>query len=156
MSTRMKKAATVIVAAVAAAQLVRPSRVNPPIDPARTIEAHVGSGSALAAVLRRSCGDCHSYRTVWPRAAQIAPLSWAMASAVAQGRRAVNFSEWDTYPPEARRALLSASCADASSGKMPGVYTLVRPESRLSPQDIETICTAARYVGAQARERGTK
>jgi hypothetical protein len=40
--------------------------------------------------------------------------------------------------------LLSASCKDASTGKMPGVYTLVRPETQLSASDIEMICAAAR------------
>lgn len=144
MSTRMKKAAVVVVAAVAAAQLVRPSRVNPPVDPARAIDADAAAGSALAAVLDRSCRDCHSNRTVWPRAAAIAPLSWVMASAVARGRSAVNFSEWGTYPPAVRRTLLATSCDDVSSGKMPSVYTLVRPESRLSAQDIATICAASK------------
>jgi hypothetical protein len=36
------------------------------------------------------------------------------------------------------------SCQDATEGKMPGVYSLIRPETRLSDQDIQTICTAAR------------
>lgn len=155
MSRRILKAATVLVAALAAAQFVRPSRANPPIDPARTIEAQAGTASALAAVLDRSCRDCHSNRTVWPRAAEIAPLSWVMASAVTKGRRAVNFSEWGAYPPAVRRTLLSASCDDASSGKMPSIYTLVRPETRLSPQDVETICAAAQ-AGVQALAGGSK
>ena len=152
MSRRITKAATILVIAVAAAQLIRPGHANPPVDPGRTIEAQPGTGSALAAVLDRSCRDCHSNRTVWPRAAEIAPLSWVMASAVTSGRRAVNFSEWGAYSPAQRRTLLSASCEDATSGKMPSVYTLIRPESRLSSQDIETICAAARQAGVQAVE----
>jgi hypothetical protein len=72
-----------------------------------------------------------------------------MASAVAKGREAVNFSEWGAYSPDVQRTLLSTSCQDASSGKMPGFYTLVRPETRLSPKDVETICTAARQAEAQ-------
>ena len=40
--------------------------------------------------------------------------------------------------------LLAASCDDVKSGKMPGPYTRLRPETRLSPQDVETICAAAR------------
>ena len=31
-----------------------------------------------------------------------------------------------------------------TNGKMPGAYTLLRTETRLSPQDVETICAAAR------------
>ena len=39
--------------------------------------------------------------------------------------------------------LLAASCDDAASGRMPGVYAAIRPQTRLSQQDIKTICAAA-------------
>jgi hypothetical protein len=75
-------------------------------------------------------------------------VAWLMAYAVTEGRKAVNYSEWASYRPELQRTLLSASCRDASTGKMPGAYTLVRPETRLSSSDIETICAAARQLEA--------
>jgi heme-binding protein len=154
MTRRLKQASVVFVVVFAAAQLVRPARGNPPIDSSRTIRTHAGT-TGLAAVLDRSCRDCHSNATVWPWYTQIAPVSWLMASAVTKGRDAVNFSEWSTYTPDVQRLLLSTSCHDVSSGRMPGVYTLVRPETRLSPQDIETICTAAQ-AAAQTLAGGSK
>ena len=152
MRRRVKQVAVVFVIAFAAAQLIRPERANPITDADRTIQAHVGTTRELAAVLDRSCRDCHSNHTVWPWYTQIAPLSWLMAQGVAEGRKAVNFSEWADYPPDVQRMLLSASCEDVSSGTMPGPYTLLRPETRLSPQDIETICAAARQADANAAE----
>ena len=152
MSRRLKQAALVFVLVFVSAQFVRPERGNPPIDESRTIQTHVGTEIGLAAVLKRSCGDCHSNETVWPWYTQIAPLSWLMARGVAEGRKAVNFSEWAGYPPEVQRTLLSVSCQDVSSGKMPGPYTLVRPETKLSPQDIETICAASRQADANAAD----
>lgn len=145
MGRRLLVAAGTFVVVVAAAQLVRPERANPPIDPSRTIQAHVGTASGLGAVLDRACGQCHSNATVWPWYTRIAPVSWLMAYGVKAGRKAVNFSEWAAYPPERQRKLLVASCDDASSGKMPGSpYTLLYPETRLSAQDVDTICAAAR------------
>ena len=73
-----------------------------------------------------------------------------MAYGVTEGRKAVNFSEWAAYPPEQQRMLLVVSCQDASNGKMPGPYTLLHPETRLSTQDVETICAAARQAEADA------
>jgi len=143
-SRRLKQAAVVLVVVLAAAQLVRPGRANPPTDPSRTIQATLGTTSALPAVLERACGDCHSNNTVSSWYTQVAPLSWLMARSVAEGRNAVNFSEWAGYPPDVQRTLMSASCDDATSGKMPGPYALFRPEAKLSPQDIDTICAAAR------------
>jgi hypothetical protein len=150
MGRRLKQAAVVLVVIFAASQLIRPDRTNPPTDISRTIQAQAGAASGLAAVLDRSCRDCHSNDTVWPSYAQVAPLSWLMARGVAEGRKAVNFSEWGGYSPAAQRALLSASCDDASSGRMPGAYTFFKPETRLSAQDIQTICAAAHEVNAHA------
>ena len=152
MRRRLKQAAVVAVLVFASAQLVRPERANPATDPGRTIQAHVGAASGLPAVLDRSCRDCHSNATVWPWYTQIAPLSWLMAYGVKQGRKAVNFSEWAAYPPELQRAMLVASCQDVSAGKMPGPYTLLHPETRLSAQDIDTICAAPRQAEASGEK----
>jgi len=154
MSRRLTQAAVVFVALFAAAQLLRPERSNPTTDPSRTIQAHVPNSSQLPAVLDRACGDCHSNNTVWPSYAQIAPLSWVLARAVAEGRSAVNYSKWGAYSPGQRRTLLAASCHDASTGRMPGgAWTLLHPEARLSSQDIETICAASRQVETNTAEQ---
>jgi hypothetical protein len=150
MRRRLKQAALVFMVVFVAAQFVRPDPSNPSTDPSRTIQTHVGTASGLGAVLDRSCGDCHSNNTVWPWYTGVAPVSWLMASGVKKGREAVNFSEWSSYSQDAQRLMLSASCQDAKAGKMPGPYTLVRPETKLSPQDIETICAAARQTEARA------
>jgi hypothetical protein len=143
----------VFVIVLAAAQLVRPGRVNPPIDAGRTIQAHVGTTSGLGAVLDRACRECHSNATVWPWYTRIAPVSWALAYGVSAGRRAVNFSEWGAYQPAEQRTLLAASCDDASTGRMPGAWTMVHPEAKLSASDVETICAAARDVETAAARR---
>jgi len=70
-----------------------------------------------------------------------------IANGVAEGRSVLNFSEWTTYSPAQQQMLLAASCQTATDGTMPGsAWTLLHPEARLSTQDIETICTAARQV----------
>jgi hypothetical protein len=63
MGRRLKQAAVVFLVIFAVSQLIRPDRTNPPTDISRTIEARVGTASGLAAVLDRSCGDCHSAMT---------------------------------------------------------------------------------------------
>lgn len=148
MSRRIAQAVVVFVVVFSAAQLVRPERTNPITDPGGTIGAHPGAASGLAPILDRACGDCHSNATVWRSYTRIAPLSWLMAYAVTQGRKAVNFSEWSAYSSEQQRLLLDISCQDVTTGKMPSVYTLLRPETRLSPQDIGAICAAARGAAA--------
>ncbi len=144
MTRRLIQVAVVFLVVLAAAQLVRPDRANPPIDPTRTIQAHIGAASGLAGIVDRSCRDCHSNATVWPWYTQVAPLSWLMARGVNEGRKAVNFSEWGSYSPTQQRMLLSASCDDVSAGRMPGPWTFLHPEAKLSVQDVEAFCAAAR------------
>ena len=151
MSKRIKQAALILVVVFPAAQLIRPERANPPTDVSRTIQAHVRTPSELGAVLDRSCRDCHSNETVWPWYTQIAPVSWLMAYGVKEGRKVVNFSEWAAYDREQQRALMTLSCQDVSAGRMPGPYALLHPEMRLSTQDIETICGAARQLEAEGK-----
>lgn len=148
MGRRAKKAIAVfvvgLVALFAVSQLIGPERTNPSTDSSQTIKAYQGS-SALVAVLDRSCNDCHSNTTDWSRYTKIAPVSWIVTYSVNGGRKVLNFSEWGRYTALQQHALLTASCNDARQGTMPGsTYTMLRPEARLSPQDIEIICAAAR------------
>ena len=154
---RLKKVAigfvVFVVVAFAAAQLVRPERTNPATDSTRTIQAH--AGPALVAVLDRACGDCHSNATVWARYTQVAPLSWVIVRGVTEARKVLNFSEWGAYSPNDQRDLLHASCRDATDGSMPmRPYLALRPEARLSPQDVQTICEASRQADANAAGDG--
>lgn len=148
-------ALVVVFAVFGAAQLVRPARTNPAIDPAQTIEVQLGTASGLIAVLDRACADCHSNATVWERYPRIVPVSWAVALGVRQGRQALNFSEWGAYSPVVRRKLLDASCRDARRGSMPmPIYLRLRSEARLTASDVETICAAARDLGVTSAGDG--
>jgi hypothetical protein len=60
-----------------------PVVAEPPWDSAQT--------RALAV---RACFDCHSNETQWPLYSRVAPVSLLVAHDVAEGRRALNFSEW--------------------------------------------------------------
>ena len=144
MKKRLLQVSLALAAILAIAQFVRPDLSGPPIDQRRTIQAQVGTSPALAAVLRRSCGDCHSSETVRPAwFTRVAPVSWVMAYAVREGRKAVNFSEWAAYPPDRQKSLLGLSWSAVSAGRMSGTYTTFRAETKLSTGDIETICAAA-------------
>src|SRR5262245_54213878 len=138
---RLKQAAVFMVVLFVAAQLIRPDRANPQVIPDHAI------GAPLAPLLDRACGDCHSNGTVWPWYSEVAPVSWLMAYGVKEGRKAVNFSEWTTYPADRQRQLLALSCADVSANRMPGsAWISLHPEARLSPREIEMICATARQT----------
>jgi hypothetical protein len=134
-----------LAAVLASAQLVQPESPKLRTEPSHTIQATLPASSALGPVLERACGDCHSNTPPSGWYARVSPLSFIIARGASEGRMAVNFSEWTGYASERKRALLLASCADARSGRMPvAAYTRLRPEAKLSAQDVETICEASR------------
>ena len=155
MRKRIMQVAAGILIVFAAIQLVRPERTDLPIDPGRAIQAQQEITPQLVTVLERACNNCHSNRSVWPSYTAIAPLSWLVARGVTLGRQALNFSEWASYSPDQRQALLALSCKDVKEGRMPmSAYTVMYPEAKLSAQDIEVVCTAS--PTSRAAESGTR
>jgi hypothetical protein len=136
---------------LAAIQLVRPARTNPPIERHRTLEAVVGADHPALRVIDRSCRDCHSNATTSPWYSNVAPASWLVVRDVAKGREELNFSEWSSYRAEPQRKLLKKSCEEVREGEMPlGIYTLVHGTTRLTPADVEAVCSLAQMELARS------
>jgi hypothetical protein len=143
-----KYLAIFFIVALVGAQAVRLERTNPPVDEARTLARMVDVAPAAAAVLERACRDCHSNRTEWPWYSKVAPVSWFVIDHVNHGRSHLNFSEWSSYQPDRRRELLEGVCKETRGGAMPlPSYTWIHWNARLSPADIEALCS----LGASAQ-----
>ncbi len=141
----MRRAARIagVGAAIAAAalQFARPERDNPPVDPARTLEALAPMTPAAAAVFDRACRDCHSNRTRWPWYSQVAPVSWLVAGHVNHARSHINVSDWALLPAADMPRLAYGMCRLAREGSMPlASYQWLHRDARLSPEDVEALC----------------
>jgi Haem-binding domain len=73
----------------------------------------------VAAILRRSCYDCHTHETKWPLYARLAPGSWLMARDVHNGRNHLNFSKWGGVDEDERKDDLENCWEQVESGAMP-------------------------------------
>jgi hypothetical protein len=132
---------------LAAIQLVRPARVNPPTDTSRTFRSLNGAQASAIDVIDRSCRDCHTNDTTWPWYSHVAPVSWLLAHDVNEGRAELNFSEWAAYSPDKQRKLLKKSCDEVKEGEMPmSIYTVMHPAAKLSASDIDTMCSLAQIA----------
>jgi hypothetical protein len=57
------------------------------------------------------------------------------------GREALNFSDWTSYPPDREAKLLAQACDEVTEGEMPGFpYTLIHRGARLTTAEIAAIC----------------
>ncbi len=88
-------------------------------------------------ILRRSCYDCHSNETIWPWYSRVAPVSWLVVHDAHEGRRHLNFSEWQGTPNQAQQEHASEIPKQVKSGDMPLWYYLpLHRAARLSADDI--------------------
>jgi hypothetical protein len=158
----VKLAAIALAALFAAAQFVRPARTNPAVAREESIESHVRMTPEVAALLERSCDDCHSNRTDWPWYSNVAPASWFVIDHVDHGRSHLNFSEWARLDDSEADEMLDQMCREAKSGAMPlDSYTLLHGDAKLSPTDVKTLCDWAhverqRIAAAQGAARSAR
>jgi len=102
---------------------------NPPI-----VREPSWDSLATRSLVKRACFDCHSNETIWPWYSRIAPVSWLVRYDVDEGRRELNFSDWQNGAREGERA--DKIHKEISKGEMPPLgFRLAHPEARLS--DVE-------------------
>lgn len=131
-----------LLTAFAASQAVRPERSNPPSEAAESLANAPGLPAGVAAILDRSCRDCHSNQTRWPWYSHVAPASWLVIDHVNHGRSHFNYSTWRRYTPAEQAKLLEGSCELAQRGAMPmPSYLLLHRSAALSPADVATLCS---------------
>lgn len=85
-------------------------------------------------IAKRACYDCHSNETVWPWYTWIAPFSWLVYQDVEEGRRELNFSDWQYGAREGEKPDEIREQID--KGEMPPVlYRLMHAEARLTDRE---------------------
>jgi hypothetical protein len=149
---RVKKVLLALTAFLVVIQFVQPGRTNPYVTVSRSLSAHIPVPGEVQAVVDRACGNCHSNRTVWPWYGKVAPLSWVITDDVNEGRRHMNFDDWEALPnPKEESDRLAGICKETQDRGMPPFsYRLLHPESRLKPNEIAALCSWAQSVNSGA------
>jgi len=109
-------------------------RTNPPLG------TRIEVPQEVAAILERSCYDCHSNGTRWPWYSRVAPVSWWVADHVSDARSHLNFTEWPERDVDKAAHKLAEIYDEVSEGEMPlSSYVLLHPDARLSDADRGTL-----------------
>jgi hypothetical protein len=94
----------------------------------------------VAALLKKSCYDCHSNESVYPWYSHIAPSSWLVAKDIREAREELNFSEWDNYDMMKKLGLLDDISIAVSEGEMPmKIYLPLHPSAKLDDAQRDLI-----------------
>jgi hypothetical protein len=137
----VKIAAVVVFLAFVAIQFYRPDFTNPPVVESEDLFSAPDVPPAVAAILKRSCADCHSNETVYPWYSQISPSSWFLENHIRVGREELNFSKWNTLDARTKDHKLDELCEMVTSGEMPlPSYLWMHGDAALSAEQIKTLC----------------
>jgi cytochrome c551/c552 len=90
------------------------------------------------ALAKRACFDCHSNETVWPWYSYVAPVSWLVYNDTMDGRRRLNFSEWNTGSSRGAGEVVEK----IQEGEMPpAIYLPMHPSARLTAAEKQQLIT---------------
>ena len=94
----------------------------------------------VTAMLQTACWDCHSNQTVYPWYNKIAPISWYLARHINNGKKHLNFDNWNDYDL-AKRAHKGEEIIEViEENEMPLFsYTLLHPDAKLSEEQKEIL-----------------
>jgi hypothetical protein len=130
----LKKSLIVLAVILVGIQFIPVERSNPPVT------EEINTPSNIKAILKKSCYDCHSNESKFPWYAYVAPFSFLVAKDVNNGRRRLNFSEWDKYDKEKSEKILERIMEEVEAGTMPlSIYTIFHPSAKLDPLKIKTL-----------------
>jgi hypothetical protein len=136
----LKVVVIVLVLGFIVLQFFPPDRTNPPIVEAETLEATTGVPADVAAILNRSCSDCHSHKTTYPWYSYISPASLFLANHIKDGRRHLNFSVWNTYEKKKKLKKLEEVQEQVEGGEMPlSSYLWIHRDAVLSESDKKVL-----------------
>ena len=115
-------------------QFIQPKRENPPV------KAEVNVDEKLKNIFKKSCYDCHSNETTWPWYAYVSPVNYLISYDVEDGRRHLNFSDWENYETRRKIRKLNEIKEELEADAMPITsYVLLHPSTSLEISEKELI-----------------
>lgn len=130
----LKKLLIVVVIVIVGIQFIPVGRSNPPVT--QEINAPVN----VLSILKTSCYDCHSNETKWPWYSYVAPVSFFIAGDVNEGRKHLNFTEWDKYDAKRKSKKLDGVIELVEKDVMPlSSYKLIHSDAKLDQAKIKVL-----------------
>lgn len=132
----LKKIAVAVVLLLIIIQFFGTKKNISAIASENAIEKHYNVPPKIQELLKTSCYDCHSNNTTYPWYNNIQPVRWWLASHVTDGKKHLNFDEFNTYPATKKLKKLDEVAETINKGEMPlSSYTLIHGNAKLSVAD---------------------
>lgn len=131
----IKMIATVVVAALAVIQFIRPTKNDSGSESPNDFFTKFHPPADVQEMLKTSCFDCHSSGTRYPWYAGVQPVGWWLQDHIDEGKREVNFTEFGGYRLRRQYRKLNEMVTQLEQEEMPlPSYLFIHREAKLSPE----------------------
>ena len=135
-----KKIGYAIIAILILIQFYHPEGNNGEALSANDITHTVNVPDSVMKVLQTSCYDCHSNHTNYPWYHVIQPIGLWLDDHVNEGKRELNFSEYNTFKPKRQFKKLKKISKEIKSESMPlSSYTFIHHDAILSKEQAQML-----------------
>ncbi len=94
----------------------------------------------IGKLLQVSCYDCHSNNTAYPWYNKIQPMAWFLEDHIMEGKKELNFSEWDNYSNRRKNSKIKSIISQIEDDEMPLFsYTLIHRNAVYSDSEKELV-----------------
>ncbi|WP_130735620.1 heme-binding domain-containing protein [Flavobacterium sp. J27] len=136
----MKKILLLLLVAFIVIQFFQIDKNNPPVDQNQDFITMYKPTDEIASKIKASCYDCHSNESKYPWYSNIQPVGWFLKNHIEDGKRHLNFSEFETYSPKKQAHKLEESYELIEKGEMPlSSYTLIHKDAVLTEAEQTTL-----------------
>lgn len=127
-------------------QAFRPAK-NSSADKTKDISVSYVVPEDVKAILAKACNDCHSNSTRYPWYSEIQPVAWWLSSHINDGKRHLNFNEFDSYRIARQYKRLADCIEEIKQGDMPlSSYTIIHKDAILTEAEKQTLFTWCEIV----------
>lgn len=135
-----KKIAFALLLILVAMQFFHPEKNLARGDHTAAFLIETNPSSDIQTLLMESCYDCHSNETRYPWYNNVAPISYWLADHIKDGKKHLNFSEWDGYTVKEKEHKIEEIIKMVGTGEMPlKEYTWTHEEAKLSEEQRNEI-----------------
>jgi hypothetical protein len=125
---------------VGALLLLQAIQIDIPAPPS-TIDKNneIKASNEIMGILRTSCYDCHSYQTKMPWYGNVAPISWEVRGHIKDGRKWLNFQEWEGYNEEKKQKIFKGIVKTINHRMPLPMYLTMHEEAELTQMQRDEI-----------------
>lgn len=138
--SRKKKVIIGIFILLAVIQVFQPARNHSGQASPTEITKIMNVPPSVLNILKQSCYDCHSNKTVYPWYSRIQPGAWFMNSHITKGKEELNFSDFGSYSKRKQANKFKAIANIIRKDEMPiKSYTIIHTNAQLNVADKELL-----------------